>query len=241
MASDSNNVLLVVEDEPFSRELLVRRLLAKGLHAEGMENGEACLRRLEEEPEPDLILLDMSMPGLSGIDVLHQVRARWSHDQLPVIMVSALGDSDDIVAGLEAGANDYVVKPVNMPVLLARIRVCLAIKNGVEQLVDAERQRVMIESLGAACHHIAQPMTPILATLEGLMKDPPTDRQAYQKQLGEVLDWARNVATVLHKLQRLITYRTVPYAAGRNIIDISAADTAHGLLGASASPSPGWH
>ena len=101
----------------------------------------SCLKRIESEV-PDVILLDVQMdPGMSGLEVLREVRKHFTHDRLPVILVTSLGESEDIVAGLEAGANDYVIKPVNLPVLLARMDVSLKIKFGINLLMEAERQR----------------------------------------------------------------------------------------------------
>src|SRR5206468_4248170 len=94
-----------------------------------------CLEVIEKAP-PDLLLLDIHMPGLSGLQVLTGVRRHWSKQRLPVILVTALSDSQDVIAGLEAGANDFVVKPFNLQVLIARMRVCLDAKRS---LLERER------------------------------------------------------------------------------------------------------
>ncbi len=110
--------ILVAEDDPHSRDMLVRRLERRGFTVDAVTDGASCLQQIDAQP-PDLLLLDIQMPNLSGLEVLRATRARFSHDALPVILVTALGDSEDVVRGLEAGANDYVVKPINLPVLLA--------------------------------------------------------------------------------------------------------------------------
>ena len=107
--------------------------------------------------------------------MLRHVREHFTHDALPVILVTALGESEDIVNGLNAGANDYVVKPVNLAVLLARMQVSLKIKFGIGLLMEAERQRVLVEALKETCHQLAQPMTAITMTLESLIRHPPAD------------------------------------------------------------------
>ncbi len=119
--------ILIVDDEAASRDILIRRLGSRGYDARGCEGGVTCLEAVERRM-PDLILLDVCMPQMDGIAVLGQLRSRWSQDLLPVIFVTARIDSEDIVAGLDAGANDYVVKPVNLPILLARIATHLRIK-----------------------------------------------------------------------------------------------------------------
>jgi DNA-binding response OmpR family regulator len=130
---------------------------------------------------------------------------------VPVILVTALGETDDIIRGLKAGANDYVVKPINLPVLLARMGVCLRIKYDVTLLVEAERQRVLIQALGESCHQLAQPMTSVTMTLESIIQQPPTDQQSLQEQLQQVLTWTREVGDVIHKMQKVGTLRPVPF------------------------------
>ena len=119
--------ILVVEDDPYSRDMLLRRLTSRGFNVSAVDRGEAGLRSVAAAP-PDLVLLDVNLPDTDGLEVLRRLRRKHARDAMPVILVTALGESDDVVAGLEAEANDYVVKPVNLPVLLARMRVCLQIK-----------------------------------------------------------------------------------------------------------------
>src|SRR5690349_19606138 len=102
--------ILLVEDDEMSRDMLVRRLNSRGFRVAAVSDGPAALHHIEGEI-PDLILLDVQIPGLSGLEVVGQIRQKFSHDALPVILVTALGESEDIVRGLEAGANGYVVKP----------------------------------------------------------------------------------------------------------------------------------
>jgi serine/threonine protein kinase/CheY-like chemotaxis protein len=88
------------------------------------ENGELALRIAEVQPV-DLVLLDIMMPGISGLDVLREVRKTRGPDELPIIMVTAKSDSDDVVEALDLGANDYVTKPIDFPVVLARLQTQL--------------------------------------------------------------------------------------------------------------------
>src|SRR3954471_10308314 len=164
--------ILVVEDEPLSQDMLVRRLSSRGMRVATVSDGAQCLEWLSANV-PDLMLLDVQMPQMGGLEVLKRVREHFTHDALPVILVTALGESEDVVRGLEAGANDYVIKPVNLPVLLARMQVCLRIKYDVSLLMEAERQRVLIQALGESCHQLAQPMTATTMTLEALINDLP--------------------------------------------------------------------
>jgi DNA-binding response OmpR family regulator len=210
--------ILIAEDDPSSQDMLTRRLTARGFRVAAVSDGEACLRRIGTEV-PDLLLMDIQMPGMTGLDVLARVREHFAQDALPVILVTALGESEDVVAGLEAGANDYVVKPVNLPVLLARMHVCLKMKFGIGLLMEAERQRVIVEALKEACHQLAQPMTAVTMTLEGLIRHPPNAAGEIQSQLREVLTWSKEVGEVIHRLQRIGTPRPMPYIERLEMFD----------------------
>jgi DNA-binding response OmpR family regulator len=116
--------LLVVDDDEMSRDQLSRRLERRGFAVLQAVSGPDALVTLEKEAV-DLLLLDWMMPGLSGLDVLRTLRQQRSPLELPVIMITALTGSDEVVEALEAGANDYVTKPVDFPVTLARIQAQL--------------------------------------------------------------------------------------------------------------------
>ena len=100
--------------------MLSRRLIRQGYLVEVAGNGEAALEKLNQN-HYDLVLLDQMMPGMSGLDLLRLLRATYSPSELPVIMVTAVDQSEMVVQALDQGANDYVVKPVDLPVVTARI------------------------------------------------------------------------------------------------------------------------
>lgn len=108
--------VLVVEDEKDIRELMVLHLKREGMEITSVENGEDAQRLLHEN-EYQLVILDWMLPGISGLDICKNLKGR-----LPVLMVTARADTADVVLGLEMGADDYLVKPFEIPVLLARAR-----------------------------------------------------------------------------------------------------------------------
>jgi class 3 adenylate cyclase len=125
--------VLVVDDNEMNRDMLSRRLGARGFPVATAEDGSAALRRLDEE-HFDIVLLDIMMPGLSGLEVLEHIRKRWPESDLPVIMVTARDAAEDVVRALRAGANDYVTKPLDFPVVLARVETQLTLKNQKEEI-----------------------------------------------------------------------------------------------------------
>src|SRR6476661_1021784 len=117
-----NGKLLVVEDDAHVREAVARALRFEGYDVHTAVDGNEALVRATEL-EPDAILLDVLMPGTDGLAVCRQLRARG--DQTPILMLTARHEVDDRVAGLDAGADDYLVKPFALDELLARLRALL--------------------------------------------------------------------------------------------------------------------
>ncbi|WP_405585895.1 response regulator [Streptomyces sp. NBC_01190] len=113
--------VLLVEDDPAVRRGVQLALRHQGHDVSAAATGEEGLERLRSF-RPDVVVLDLMLPGIPGLDVCRRIRER---DQVPIIMVTARGDDIDVVVGLEAGADDYVVKPVQARVLDARIRAVL--------------------------------------------------------------------------------------------------------------------
>jgi diguanylate cyclase (GGDEF)-like protein/PAS domain S-box-containing protein len=139
--------LLLVDDDPTNQDLLSRRLRRAGYATEVAGSGYEALDVLARR-EVELVLLDSMMPGLSGIDLLRQLRLRFTPAHLPIIMVTALGESERVVEALNLGANDYISKPVDFPVALARIKAQLERKRGEEALRESE-ERYALAARGA--------------------------------------------------------------------------------------------
>jgi DNA-binding response OmpR family regulator len=125
MSAQKPASVLVVDDEASNREILQRRLERAGYLVKAAQNGRQALKMLETQPF-DLVLLDIMMPGMSGLEVLDSIRSTRSLCDLPVIMATAQSDSGSVVDALERGANDYVSKPLDFPVVLARVKTQLA-------------------------------------------------------------------------------------------------------------------
>lgn len=113
-------MVLVVDDMAANRSVMCRQLELHNYGAISVESGEAALELISQSP-PDIVLLDYMMPVMNGIDVLHKLRANPETADLPVIMVTARAENQATVEALEAGANDYVTKPIDFSVLRARI------------------------------------------------------------------------------------------------------------------------
>jgi two-component system phosphate regulon response regulator PhoB len=116
--------ILVVEDEESILELITYNLRKDGYHATGVMSGEDAIEEASEQL-PDLVLLDLMLPGLNGLEVCKKLKGNKKTESIPIIILTAKGEEADIVAGLEMGSDDYIVKPFSPKVLLARIKAVL--------------------------------------------------------------------------------------------------------------------
>lgn len=120
----SSPKILVVDDEEDLLELLRFNLSGEGFSVTCAATGEDALDKLKAEL-PDLILLDLMLPGIDGLDVARRLKSQGKTKEIPIVMLTARGEEGDIVKGLEMGADDYVTKPFSRKVLAARIRAVL--------------------------------------------------------------------------------------------------------------------
>ena len=146
-ATLARDPILVVDDNELNRDLLSRRLKQAGYSVAFAASGEEALEYLKAHAAA-MVLLDVNLGNLSGLDVLRVIRRTWTAARLPVIMVTAQSSSRDIVGALDLGADDYVTKPIDYPVALARIRTQLARKDAEDRL-KASEQRYALAARGA--------------------------------------------------------------------------------------------
>ncbi|SMF45589.1 response regulator receiver modulated diguanylate cyclase [Alteromonadaceae bacterium Bs31] len=131
--------VLVVDDVEDNIVLLTFELEDEGFEVIAAHSGNECLQ-LVDEVEPDIILLDIRMPGISGLETLEQLKAREETREIPVIMVSANTADNSVVRALDLGAHDFVSKPIEYPVLSARMRSALRLVNARRALVRANQE-----------------------------------------------------------------------------------------------------
>ena len=159
-------LILIVDDDPSSVDIFQARLSAQGFQISTAATGEEALSVAIEDP-PDLILLDIVMPGLDGMEVCRRLKADASLPFIPVVMVTAKADPADIVAGLDAGGDEYLTKPVEASALVARVRSMLRIKSLHDTIQDqARRLQAQGAQLAEWNESLTQRVTDQLAELE---------------------------------------------------------------------------
>ncbi len=140
--------ILIVEDEEFNRDIMARRLQPCNYNLRFAKDGQEALDQVAEK-KPDAILLDIMLPEIMGLQVLHTLRQQFSMVDLPVIMVTAIDEDQRIIRALELGANDYVSKPINFPILIARLQTQLSLK---------QLSALNNEFLATASHDLRRPI-----------------------------------------------------------------------------------
>jgi signal transduction histidine kinase len=188
--------LLIVDDNEMNREVLVRRLTRQGYECVEAAGGREALELIAAE-RFDLALFDIMMPEVSGLDALGKVRETYSLADLPVIMVTAKNAREDVVAALELGANDYVSKPVDFPVLLARVKTHLelhrlsALKDEFLGIASHDLKNPLTEVLGVASlvEALVPPGTPMPEKLHGLVGSMKKSAKRMQSIIEDFLDF----------------------------------------------------
>jgi signal transduction histidine kinase len=183
-------LVLVVDDSSTSRDILVRRLRREGYSLLEADNGPDALAIVAREPL-ELVLLDVTMPGMSGLEVLARIRQDHDLAALPVLMVTALGEAQDVVVAMERGANDYITKPVEWRILVARVQTALKLKR-----LHDQREHF----LRVASHDLKNPLLAVVGTAELLADALRDGRTPAERELRLV----RNIHEAGMAAQRIV-------------------------------------
>jgi len=184
--------ILVVDDESVNRLLLQRILRGIGQVIEA-ENGQQTLDLLARESF-DLVLLDIMMPGITGLEVLKIIRKTPATVDLPVILISALSNNDDIMRGLKTEANDYIPKPIDVDVVIARVETQLKLKTMTDtykqSITELEAAQQLKDRLfGIASHDLKSPLSTLLmghSLLQEALKDRPETSRVMNIMLSTI-------------------------------------------------------
>ena len=210
--------ILLAEDEPMDRELLVAYLVTWGHEVIPCTDGNEAWERLQQPSSPRLALLDWMMPGMDGVELCRRIRRSGNQTRTHVILVTGKNRREDIVAGLAAGADDYVVKPFDQEELRARVNVGVRVVGLCEQLVKSERLRVLVETAGASAHEVSQPLSVVLG-LSQLLSQMDGLPEGAPDKLDRLELAARRLGDIVRRMQNVQTYATREYVEGSKIVD----------------------
>ena len=176
--------LLVVDDIEENRDLLKRQLVRRGYEVVVADSGLTALAEIARGSF-DLVLLDIMMPGMNGLETLERLRWIGDRGMLPVIMVSAKDQSEDIVLALELGASDYISKPIDFPVALARIETHLALKRADDAARNSEARSLFLKNMS---HELRTPLNAIIGFSDIIFGEMlgPGNKDQYQEYAGQI-------------------------------------------------------
>lgn len=189
-------------------------------------DGTSAMKLLEQQ-EFDCLFLDYDLPDMTGLAVLQ--RALELNPDQAVVLITARGNEELAVEAMKRGVTDYLVKGRLSREGLERVvhrvmernRLRHLLRHQQAQLIDAERLRVMMESIGATCHHFSQPVTSLMGRLELLLGSHPQLNEKQLTLLQDCLECTRRMSDLLAQFHRIRSYRTVPYTDQIDILDIN--------------------
>jgi len=220
MTSDINNespLVLIVDDEPLALDMAEMTLLRNGFRAIKARGGEEGLALVFSE-NPDIVLLDITMPDIDGFEVFQKIRNKQEYESLPVIFVTARDDLEHKVKGLELGAIDYITKPYFPNELIARVKTTLRLQRLEREAGERsqeEARRKAVETLLITMNHY---INNAIAAIQGFTKiTPPDNVDAVEKMLKVVSRQSKVVTATIKSIEEMleeVKIDTASYAYG---------------------------
>ena len=214
---EKKSKILIVDDAIDTVELLRKRFHSEGYDTAEAYDGEEALKRVEEY-NPDLIVLDVMMPKIDGYEVCRRLKTDENKKYIPVLMLTAKGEIESKVKGLEIGADDYLAKPFDYKELSARVKSLLTIKSARETLVEEEKSVALDKMMDEVAHEIRNP----LVSIGGFSKrvyDRLPENDPNKKYLEMIMDEVSKLENMVKLLIELKTM-TVCYLGNTDINEV---------------------
>jgi len=197
--------IIVIDDLPENVFMLQDRLEHEGYEVITAYDGKSGIEKVRRE-RPDLILLDVMMPDLTGIEVCKILVADNETSGIPIILVTAKSGAEDTKEGLEAGAFDYIKKPINRIELIARVKSALKLSEANKLLLEAEKKNTFVATVVTANHKIKQPLTLLSLSSAAIKRELGKDEISSEALLGKLkyIETAiKEISDVLDKLNSI--------------------------------------
>ncbi len=214
--------ILVIDDLPENVFLLQDRLESEGYEVITAYEGKSGLNKAISE-QPDLILLDIMMPDITGLDVCKKLVVNEETAHIPIILVTAKIEAEDTKEGLEAGAFDYIKKPFNRVELLARVKSALKLSDARKQLIEAERSKLFAATVVTANHKIKQPLTLMSLSAAAIKREIGKEiisTEAINKRLDYITTAIKEINNILNQLHTIKKPVLSEYVKNIKMIDV---------------------
>lgn len=214
---EKKSKILIVDDAVDTVELLKKRFHAEGYDTSEAYNGEEALNKVPEY-DPDLIVLDVMMPKIDGYEVAKRLKANEKTKYIPVLMLTAKGEIEHKVKGLDIGADDYMAKPFDYKELSARVRSLLSIKATHEKKVEEEKVGALEQMMEQVAHEIRNPLTSVGGFARKVFSRLP-EGDPNKKYMQIIIE---NVAVLESMIKQLIELKSLSISMKKptNISDI---------------------
>jgi len=214
--------VLIVEDDKNYAEILKRVIMKNGYEINLAYDGKEGLE-LSTEWKPDVIIVDWMMPGMSGIELISKLR---EHPELRfsyIIMLTARVETEDKITGLEAGADDFITKPVDFGELIARIRVGFRTKKLQSEIAELQHESALLEMARTLGHEINNPLNIIYLALELInraFKEDNPDKEKIIENLNRIHQASERIKEIVNKLISLRKPAFKEYVNGKRMLDL---------------------
>jgi len=211
--------ILLVEDEYDTRFIFERLLTKNDYNVKAVENGEEALNALQEF-KPKVIIADWTMPVMDGLQLCNAVKSNDEYKTIYFILLTARSSLKDRVTGLDVGADDFLVKPVENQELLARIRSGIRIHNLQNELKKIEHSKAIVELATTIGHRINNPLSSLVVTLQDLKSELAENGKKFDEDFFIIEESIKRIQKFVDALKNLQSPEMKDYALGNKMLDI---------------------
>lgn len=216
---NNNDKILIVEDEEDSRFIYERLLKKNGYITQTAENGDEALSVIDKF-KPKVILADWTMPKLNGIELCNIIKKKEEYKLIYFILLTARTSLKDRVEGLDTGADDYLIKPIDNQELVARIRSGIRIHNLQNELKNIEHNKAVVELACTIGHQINNPLSSLMMSIESLKTEIDKNEESIKDDLYIVDESIKRIQEFVKALQKLQSSEVMDYAMDKKMIKI---------------------
>lgn len=215
------STILAVDDSPTMTRVVRGIFEPEGIQVLTAASGEEALGILEGGTPVDLVLLDVLLEGLSGVEICSRIKANPRLKEIPVLMVTGRISPEERLVGFEAGAEDYLTKPFHPPELRARVRVHLRLRHLQNELAEDARLATLLATIASVNHEINNPLTAVMGNAELLSRNLEKKGDHDNARRAErIVESVERISNVIHRLRGAKAVAEKSYLGPQTILDL---------------------